>query len=83
VTSDGSASPIRNPARHNTTITARSRSPYALGPAARITATIPSFPFAPGVHVNYGSTVLPIQDGLPKLKDFPAELGGSGETLAE
>ena len=46
-------------------------------------ATIPSYPFAPGVHVNYESTVLPMKDGLPKLKDFPAELGGSGETLAE
>ena len=46
-------------------------------------ATIPSFPFAPGVHVNYESTVLPMKDGLPKLKDFPAELGGSGEALAE
>ena len=46
-------------------------------------ATIPSFPFTPGVHVNYESTVLPIKDGLPKLKDFPEELGGSGETLAE
>ena len=46
-------------------------------------ATIPSFPFAPGAHVNYESTVLPMKDGLPKLKDFPAELGGSGETLAE
>ena len=46
-------------------------------------ATIPSFPFAAGVHVNYESTVLPIKDGLPKMKDFPAELGGSVETLAE
>jgi hypothetical protein len=46
-------------------------------------ATIPEFPFAPGVHVNYESTVLRIQDGLPKLKDFPAELGGSGEAVAE
>ena len=46
-------------------------------------ATIPSFPFTPGVHVNYESTVLPMKDGLPKLKDVPAELGGSGETLAE
>jgi hypothetical protein len=46
-------------------------------------ATIPSCPFAPGVHVNYESTVLPMKDGLPKLKDFPEELGGSGETLAE
>jgi hypothetical protein len=27
--------------------------------------------------------VLPMKDGLPKLKDFPAELGGSGETIAE
>jgi hypothetical protein len=27
--------------------------------------------------------VLPIRDGLPKLKDFPSELGGSGETLPE
>ena len=46
-------------------------------------ATIADFPFAPGVHVNYESTVLPIKDGLPKLKDFPAEFGGSGETIAE
>src|SRR6266550_2944808 len=46
-------------------------------------ATIPEFPFEPGVHVNYESTVLPMKDGLPKLKDFPEELGGSGETLPE
>jgi hypothetical protein len=46
-------------------------------------ATIPAFPFTHGVHVNYESTVLPIKDGLPKLKDFPSELGGSGEALAE
>ena len=46
-------------------------------------ATIPDFPFAPGVHVNYESTVLPMKDGLPKLKDFPEELGGSGEAIAE
>jgi hypothetical protein len=46
-------------------------------------ATIPSLAFAPGVHVNYGETVLRIKDGLPKLKDFPAEFGGSGEMVAE
>jgi len=46
-------------------------------------ATIPEFPFTPGVHVNYESTVLPMKDGLPKLKNFPEELGGSGETIAE
>ena len=43
----------------------------------------PTFPFQPGVHVNYESTVLPMKDGLPKLKDFPAELGGSGVAIAE
>jgi hypothetical protein len=46
-------------------------------------ATIPSLAFAPGVHVNYAEAVLPIRDGLPKLKDFPAELGGSGEVVPE
>jgi hypothetical protein len=46
-------------------------------------ATIPSVSFAPGVHVNYAETVLPIRDGLPKLRDFPAELGGSGESVPE
>jgi len=46
-------------------------------------AIIPTFPFEPGVHVNYESTVMPMKDGLPKMKDFPAELGGSGETLPE
>jgi len=37
----------------------------------------------PGVHINYAETVLPMRDGLPKLKDFPAEFGGSGEEIAE
>jgi len=46
-------------------------------------ATLPTLAFAPGVHVNYAETVLPMRDGLPKLKDFPAEFGGSGETMAE
>ena len=46
-------------------------------------ATIPDLKFAAAVHVNYGETVLRMKDGLPKMKDFPAELGGSGETLPE
>ena len=46
-------------------------------------ATIPSLTFKPGVHVNYEQTVLPIRDGLPKFKDFPAEMGGSGQMLPE
>ena len=46
-------------------------------------ATIPTLAFKPGVHVNYSETVLPMKDGLPKLKDFPKELGGSGESVPE
>jgi hypothetical protein len=46
-------------------------------------ATIPGLAFAPVVHVNYQETVLPMRDGLPKLKDFPSEFGGSGETMTE
>ena len=46
-------------------------------------ATIPTLKFSPGVHVNYSETVLPMRDGLPKLRDFPAELGGSGVVVPE
>ncbi len=46
-------------------------------------AAIPSFPFKPGVHVHYQETVLRIKDGLPKLKDLPKEMGGSGDTVPE
>lgn len=46
-------------------------------------AVLPGLEFKPALHVNYESTVLRIKDGLPKLKDFPAEMGGSGETLPE
>ena len=46
-------------------------------------ATIPDLPFVPQVHVNYAETVLPMRDGLTKLRDFPKEFGGSGETVPE
>jgi hypothetical protein len=46
-------------------------------------ATIPTLEFVPGVHVNYAETVLRMKDGLPKLRDFPKEFGGSGEAMAE
>ena len=46
-------------------------------------ATIPELPFKPGIHVHYQETVLRIRDGLPKMKDVPKEMGGSGETLPE
>jgi len=46
-------------------------------------ATIPEFPYHAGVHVNYQEAVLRINDGLPKLKDLPKEMGGSGISVAE
>jgi hypothetical protein len=46
-------------------------------------ASLPTLAFRAGVHVNYQETVLPMRDGLPKLKDFPKEMGGSGLSLPE
>ena len=42
-----------------------------------------NFPFKPKVHLNYAEIIVPIKDGLPKLKDFPAEIGGSRQTMPE
>ncbi|MGH6987041.1 MAG: GFA family protein [Caulobacteraceae bacterium] len=55
----------------------------SLGLVDVFAATIPDLQFKPAVHVNYAETVLPIRDGLPKLRDFPKEFGGSGEVVAE
>ena len=46
-------------------------------------ATLPTVEFRPGLHLNYAETVLPMRDGLPKFKDFPADVGGSGERSVE
>ncbi len=46
-------------------------------------ATIPELKFEPMLHVNYAETVLRMHDGKPKLKDFPKDLGGSGDAVAE
>ncbi len=46
-------------------------------------AILPTLEFKPGVHVNYAESVLRIRDGLPKFRDFPSELGGSGENVPE
>jgi hypothetical protein len=46
-------------------------------------ATIPDFAFKPGVHVNYQEAVLRIHDGVEKFRDVPAEMGGSGQNMAE
>jgi hypothetical protein len=41
------------------------------------------FPHEPTLHANYGSRMFSVRDGLPKFRDLPAELGGSGETLPD
>lgn len=46
-------------------------------------AIIPDLAYSPGVHVHYQESVLRIKDGLPKLKDVPSELGGSGISVDE
>ena len=46
-------------------------------------AVIPDFPYKPGVHVHYQESRLPMRDGMPKMKDLPKEMGGSGALLAE
>jgi len=46
-------------------------------------ATIPAYPYQARVHVNYQETTLHVRDGLPKLRDTPKEMGGSGESVAE
>jgi hypothetical protein len=46
-------------------------------------AVIPDFPYQAGIHVNYQETRLRIGDGLPKMRDMPKEMGGSGVALPE
>ena len=42
---------------------------------------LPTLPFKPSLHLNYAETVMPMRDGVLKLRDFPAHVGGSGETM--
>ena len=44
---------------------------------------LPTLAVKPTVHLNYEETELSIRDALPKLRDFPASIGGSGETLPD
>jgi hypothetical protein len=46
-------------------------------------ATLATLPFQPTVHLNYAEKVLPVRDGLLKLKDFPTHAGGSGQAIPE
>ena len=44
-------------------------------------ATILTLTFVSGVHFNSAKTELHIRDSLLRLKEFPVEAGGSGETI--
>ena len=46
-------------------------------------ATLPGLEFKPALHINYAETVLPMKDGLPKFKDYPAAFGGSDQQTPE
>jgi hypothetical protein len=55
----------------------------AMGLVDVYAAILPSLAFKPQLHVFYADKVVSIKDGLPKMKDVPAEMGGSGQTLPE
>jgi hypothetical protein len=55
----------------------------SLGLVDVFAAILPTLKFSASVHVNYAETVLPMWDGLPKLKDFPKETGGSAKVVPE
>jgi hypothetical protein len=46
-------------------------------------AVIQGLRFEPQLHVHYGESVVKVKDGLPKQKDMPKEMGGSGVLLPE
>jgi hypothetical protein len=46
-------------------------------------AVPPTVRFEPRAHLNYAEAVLPMRDGLPKFRDLPAAIGGSGELMPE
>lgn len=46
-------------------------------------AVIPDFPHQAGIHVHYQESKLRVVDGLPKMKDVPREMGGSGISIPE
>ena len=54
-----------------------------MGADRRVRRGHPDFPHVAAVHVKYQEARLPIADGLPKLRDLPKEMGGSGIRMAE
>ena len=46
-------------------------------------ALLPQLAYVPALHVHYQEAVLRVRDGLPKQRDLPEAMGGSGEIMAE
>ena len=44
---------------------------------------IADFAYESSAHLHYAESRLPIKDGLPKLRDLPLEMGGSGLSVPE
>lgn len=42
---------------------------------------LPAGKFQPGFHIQCGYARLPVKDGLPHFKGFPAKFGGSDEPV--
>jgi hypothetical protein len=41
------------------------------------------FEFKPSIHLNYQDRVVSMPDGLPKFRDLPKSVGGTGEMMEE
>jgi len=41
------------------------------------------FEFKPAIHVNYQDRVVSMPDGLPKFRDLPKSVGGTGKLMEE
>jgi hypothetical protein len=44
-------------------------------------AVLPSVVFRPVAHLNYAEAVIRLNDDLPKFRDLPVEIGGTGELI--
>jgi len=46
-------------------------------------SALPSVAFEPKEHLFYSERVMNVPDGLPKFRDMPGEIGGSGQLVSE
>lgn len=44
---------------------------------------LPTVQFVPKAHLNYGEAVMAVPDGLPKFRDMPTDIGGTGKLMWE